>query len=141
MDTESRILPGCTVLPPMEQSNGMARRPNKPTRKTDTASKPKGKRSKATGQFAMLNAFLDFTICKLSRSEALVWLVLFRDTKRDGLARTAQADIARRIGADERTVKRAIIRLRKLKLVEVVKRGNLWTGPSAYRVEPVRRSR
>lgn len=128
------ILPGCSVLPPMEQSNGMADQPNRP-RKSSKGSKPKGKR--ATGQFATLNAFLDFSIAKLSRSEALVWLVLFRDTKRDGLARTAQADIARRIGADERTVKRAIIHLRKVKLLQVVKRGNLWTGPSAYRVAAV----
>ena len=50
--------------------------------------KAKGKaaRRKTADRFAVLNAFVDFTMQGLSRAETLVWLALFRDTKPDGLA-------------------------------------------------------
>jgi hypothetical protein len=101
-------------------------------------SKPKGKttRRMATERFRTLNTFVDFTARDLRRNDLLVWLVLYRDTK-DGIARTAQTDIARRIGASKRTVVRAIRRLEEMGLLTVAYRGGLRRGASAYRVRPL----
>ncbi|MBI2433928.1 MAG: GntR family transcriptional regulator, partial [Candidatus Hydrogenedentes bacterium] len=84
----------------------------------------------------MLNAFVDHTLATLLPSDAAVWLVLYRDTT-NGIARTAQADIARRAGVSRRTVARALIRLGVLGLVQVVRRGGLNRGLSSYRVHPL----
>ena len=124
-------LAGCSVLPPMEATaNTAVRRPA--GRKAKGKSRSRDRRSR----FATLNAFLDFTVRDLTRAEAVVWLVLFRDTKPDGVARTSQADLARRVGADVSTIKRAVARLRSRELLTVVFRGSLRRGPSAYRVHP-----
>ncbi|MBM3979277.1 MAG: TrmB family transcriptional regulator [Planctomycetes bacterium] len=87
-----------------------------------------------------MNAFVDFGIADadLTPAEALVWFVLFRDTKGTGTARTAQADIARRAGLSVRGVKLALRNLRAKGMVQVVRRGQLTTGPSVYRVHPTR---
>ena len=122
MTTRPPILSGCSVLPPMEPAtkNG----------------KPKRKKRKAADRFAVLNAFIDMTAAELSRSEIMVWLVLYRDTK-NGLAKTSQSDIARRAGIDARTVRRAIDRLRVGGLLSIVRRGGFRQGPSTYRVHPL----
>jgi hypothetical protein len=112
-----------------------------------TQRQPKGvnqapRSSKPTGdnpalhpsRFATINAFVDITMRGLSSRAALVWLVLWRDTKQDGLARTGVTDIARRLNCSRATVKRALAELRRRHLVEVVKRGRLGEGPSSYRV-------
>jgi hypothetical protein len=86
-------------------------------------------------RFAVLNAFVDFTLAELTRAETAVWLTLYRDTKAaDGLARTSQADMARRAGVNVRTAKRAVVELCRRGLLTVVFRGNLRRGPSTYRV-------
>ena len=133
--TEPPTLPGCEVLPPMDSGESPqqygSQRPSK-------APQTKGKPSRKTaGRFAELNTFVDFSLAGLGRSEIAVWLVLFRDTKRDGIARTGQEDIARRASISERTVRRAIRRLEKRGLLVVVRRGGLSSGPSAYRVRPL----
>jgi DNA-binding MarR family transcriptional regulator len=101
-------------------------------------SKAKSKpfRRNTADRFAVLNAFVDFTMQELSRAEALVWLVLYRDTK-DGTARTSQTDIARRAGVNVRTVKRAIAGLHRRGLLVLVHRGSLRRGPSTYRLRPL----
>ena len=126
------ILEGCAVLPPMHQGNGA------PHQHQGGTSKAKGKPSRrnTADRFAVLNAFVDFTMQELSRAEALVWLVLYRDTK-DGTARTAQTDIARRAGVNVRTVKRAIAGLHRRGLLVLVHRGSLRRGPSTYRLRPL----
>jgi hypothetical protein len=131
---DKSILPGCTVLPPRDAANG------EPIRHQRALDKAMGKRNRRGrgDRFGVLNAFVDFTMKELSRSEALVWLVLFRDTKRDGLARTSQADLARRAGMNDRTVRRAIDRLQERGLLDVVQRGGLRRGPSSYRVRGVK---
>ena len=98
------------------------------------------KRRTRSERFAVLNAFVDFGIADagLTPAEALVWLVLYRDTKGDGLARTAQADIARRAGLSVRGVKLALRTLKAKGMVQVVRRGQLNVGPSIYRVHPTR---
>jgi hypothetical protein len=101
-------------------------------RPASKASKATG-RTTAAGRSRTLNAFVDFTLAELGRAEIAVWLVLFRDC-RDGLARTAQTDIARRAGIGLRTVYNALRRLEQLGLVRVVRRGRLGTGPSSYRL-------
>jgi len=126
-------LPGCSVLPPMTPGRTVAEN-------SGAAGKAKGKpaRRKAGGRFAVLNAFIDFTMRELSRAEIVVWLILFRDTKAaDGLARTSQADMARRAGLNARTVKRAVGSLQRRRLLRVVRRGGLRQGPSACRVYPL----
>ncbi len=51
----------------------------------------------------------------------------------DGIARTSQADIARRGGSVARTVRNAIKGLERRGLLKVVHRGGLNRGPSVYR--------
>lgn len=87
-------------------------------------------------RFAVANAFVDLgmSIGKLTGAEVKVWLILWRDTKRDGTARTGQADIARRAGLTVRAIKKAIASLAAKGFVSVVTRGKLNVGPSIYRV-------
>lgn len=98
------------------------------------AAKPKGRTR--SERFAALNAFVDTELADLTGAETKVWLILFRDTKRTGTARTGQADIARRAGTDARTVRRALVSLEAKGMVRVVRRGRLNGGPSVYRVRP-----
>ena len=112
--------------PPMHSANeadGKAVTPSK-------ASKPKGT---AKGRFALLNAYVDFTMCELSRAEHMVWMVLYRDS-REGIARTAQTDIARRGKIDRRTVGRSLQRLAARGLIEIVYQGGFRQGVSRYRL-------
>jgi len=98
----------------------------------------KGK-SAAAGRFGVLNAFADTTLATLDRASIAVWLLLWRDTKPNGLARTSQADLARRGGISERSVRRALDTLYRAGLLDVVRRGRLGCGPSTYRVHPLRK--
>lgn len=102
---------------------------------------PVPKRRARSGRFAVLNAFVDFGIADagLTPAEALVWLVLFRDTKADGTARTGQADVGRRAGLSSRGVKLAVRGLKAKGMLRVVRRGRLNDGPSVYRVCPTSR--
>ncbi len=140
--TEPSILPGCAVLPPMDPPAGRPPVPAGHHGDRSKAKHPNGTppaRRKTAGRFATLNAFVDFTAGGLTRSEILVWLILFRDTKPNGLARTSQADLARRAQANVATVKRAVKGLRRRGLLAVVFRGSLRRGPSIYRVHPLAR--
>jgi hypothetical protein len=87
-----------------------------------------------TGRFETINFFTDHTMRGLPDRAVRAWLVLWRDTKQNGLARTGVADLARRMGCSPSTAKRALADLRRLELVEVVSRGRLSTGPSSYRL-------
>lgn len=131
----TRIIPVGGEPPPMEgpepapSSNGRHRHQGK----------DRGKAKGTTGErFAMFNAFVDFSLAELSRAEMAVWLVLYRDT-RDGTARTAMSNIARRAGCSPRQVVRAVQRLEQLGLLKVVHRGGFRTGASRYRVGPLSR--
>jgi hypothetical protein len=126
-DTTPALLSGCAVLPPLEPTEAPA--PSPPA---------KPNRAKGTpgpgNRFAVTNAFADFTLAGLSRAEIAAWLLLWRDTKADGTARTSQADLARRAGSDVRTVRRALRQLQAAGLLVVVRRGSLARGASLYRV-------
>jgi DNA-binding MarR family transcriptional regulator len=87
-------------------------------------------------RFQILNAFVDGGMVGLSRAELAVWLVLYRDTKRDGTARASLAELARRGGMDRQTASRAVGRLARRKMIQVISQGGLNRGPSVYRVFP-----
>jgi hypothetical protein len=119
------------ILPP----DATFRRDEEPVRPAPAA---KPKRRTRSERFAALNAFVDFGIAdaNLTPAEALVWLVLFRDVKAEGTARTGQTDVARRAGLSARGVKLALRRLKAKGMIQVVRRGRLNAGPSVYRVYP-----
>ena len=98
---------------------------------------PNAKTSKVQ-RWGHLNGFVDVTLRDLTPSEVRVWLVLFRDTKPDGTARTGQTDIADRAGLSVRMVKKAMKKLRERDIVKVLRRGRLNGGPSTYKVRGVR---
>ena len=130
----SRVLPPGAVLPPLMTGNADKGAP------TRTAGRKGGRtharrRVRHYGRFAVLNGFVDGVMGTLPRAAALVWVCLWRDTKPDGLARTAVTDLARRVGGDRRTVLRALRLLTDRGLLEVVRRGGLGRGVSAYRVK------
>src|SRR5450432_2180813 len=101
------------------------------------ARKPSKVNGKTKGRFAVLNAFVDYSLAGMDHPSRSVWLVLYRDTRPDGLARTAQADIARRIGMSARTVKRAVHKLETVGLLTVKYRGGLGGRLSVYCVHPI----
>ena len=111
-------------------------RPDEDEEPARVAPPAKPKRRTRSERFATLNAFADFTLAGLTGAEAKVWLILFRDVKGTGTARTGQADIARRAGLSPRGVRKALDKLQAKGLVAVVHRGRLNAGPSVYRVHP-----
>jgi hypothetical protein len=87
-------------------------------------------------RFELRNAFVDTGMAELSRPELAVWLILYRDTKRDGTVRTSLDELARRDGMNRQTASRAVGRLARRKMLQVLRRGGLNCGPSDYRVFP-----
>lgn len=96
----------------------------------------KPKRRTRSERFAALNAFVDMGMADLTGAETKVWLILYRDTKGTGTARTGQTDIARRAGLKPRMVRYALAKLEAKGMVRVLNRGRLNVGPSVYRVQP-----
>ena len=129
MLNEPHVLPGASVLPPMEPT------PQKP--KHAAAGDRKGT-ARMGDRFTVLNGFVDCSMTNLSRAELAVWLVLYRDT-RNGTARTSAEDIGRRAGTSKRAILDALGKLRKRGLLTRVYRGGLNRGPSIYRVHPLAR--
>src|SRR5262245_21279014 len=117
-----RLIPVGQEPPPMngqdEPVSSASRRKEKPA---------------SRGRFQSINAFLDVTMASLDRAELAVWLLLWRDTKPNGLARTSQTDLARRAGCHPRTVRRALMALQEKQLLAIVRQGGLSRGLSVYR--------
>lgn len=128
------ILQGCDVLPPMAPAtNGKAGS----TLDAKTKGKGGGAAKRTAGdRFAVLNAFVDFTLAELDRGEIAVWLTLYRDA-RDGVAQVSQVSIARRAGISERAVRKALGRLKAKGLVKIVRQGRIGKGASIYRIRPL----
>lgn len=74
-------------------------------------------------RFQVLNDFVDHGLADLSRSEIAVYLILYRDTKPTGLARTSRTELARRGGMTERQASRALTKLINRGAVHVIRRG------------------
>jgi hypothetical protein len=125
---EPQTIPVGRELPPLRPANNDNHKPAK--------AKGTPHNGKTAERFAVLNSFVDFTIAGLSRNEIAVWLVLYRDTK-NGTARTSQADMARRIGTSDRTVRNALRQLAEKELLRVAYRGGIGRGPSRYHVRPL----
>lgn len=85
-------------------------------------------------RFGEMNGFVDLTLKELSRSELAVWLIRWRDTKPNGLAKTSQAGLAKRGGLSLRMVQYALKSLQERELLKVVQRGRIGKGCSTYRV-------
>ena len=135
MTDQFQPLTGCGVLPPRDDIEQCESRNAMAGQSRNSRAKPKGpgNRRKANGRFEVLNGFVDFTLADLRRNEIIVWLILYRDS-RDGVAKTSQADIARRAGVSDRTVRRALKHLESRGLLKVVHRGGLNRGCSSYRI-------
>lgn len=99
----------------------------------ETSDKPN--RKATANRFGVLNEFVDCSLAGLTKSELIVWLTLYRDT-RNGTARTSQADIARRGGVSVRAVQYATSRMEKRGLIRCVYQGGLNQGPSRWQVLP-----
>jgi len=153
MRPEHAPLPPGAVLPPMAAlgapqgplmsptaaagDEGACRGKRQTTKPNQTGepSKARGKKPRQSpSRFASINTFVDITMRGLSGRAALAWVVLWRDTKPNGLARTGVTDLARRMGCSTATAKRALAELRTRKLIEVADRGRLGGGPSSYRL-------
>lgn len=134
----SEPLLGCEVLPPLQAPQEAAQtvRNRNGGATGRSTRRNSGHRSQ---RFTMFNTFVDRTLATLPRTDALVWLVLYRDAY-GGTARSAQAYIAQRSGVCVRTVKTAIRRLIEAGLLEVVHQGGLNRGLSIYRVLPHRQA-
>ncbi|MGH7192267.1 MAG: hypothetical protein ACREJM_01895 [Candidatus Saccharimonadales bacterium] len=133
---EARILPGCTTLPPMKPAtNGRHAPTTGAANDGKTGGKSNAKR-KTGDRFAVLNAFIDFTMGELDRGEIAVWLTLFRDT-RDGVAQVSQVSIARRAGMGRRGVQKVLAKLVNKGLVKIVLKGRMGKGASRYRIRSI----
>ena len=121
-----RILTVGEEPPPLNREGG-----------NEVARQKKGGHRSSRGRFESINTFLDVTSAKLARAELAVWLLLWRDTKPDGLARTSQGDLARRAGCNPRTVRRALVALEATGLLTIVRQGGLPRRMSVYRVHPI----
>jgi DNA-binding transcriptional ArsR family regulator len=123
---DAPLLPGCEVIRSTTVPAAGERRSRK-------------KRPAVVSKVLALNRFLDRTARSLHPSAAVVWLMLLRD-EREGTARTAVSDLARRAGLSERTVKRRLRELKERELVEVRASGTRDTGPTVYVLKPVPRA-
>ena len=130
----SKGLPPGAVLPPLVPADAGKGAPTRPAG-SKGGKRHARRRQRHYGRFAVLNGFVDGVMGSLPRAAALTWVCLWRDTKPDGLARTAVTDLARRVGGDRRTVLRALRLLADRGLLEVVRRGGLGRGLSTYRVK------
>jgi hypothetical protein len=100
-----------------------------------TAMVRRGKRQYRVQQrWKLLGDFVDIHQKSLTGAEVAVWLCLYRDTQKNGLAQTAQTYISTRTGYSKRQVIRSLISLRAKGLLKLVKRGNQFHGLSLYRV-------
>jgi hypothetical protein len=83
-------------------------------------------------RWATFNAFMDACLKHLSPVEANVWMLLFRDTKPDGMARTSSRNLAQRSGCSLRAVTHAMKLLKKAALVKVVTASTNRGSPSIF---------
>ncbi len=137
MISQPQRLEGAAVLPPLDSAPRLARRTVASTEAARTS--PEAKR-KAAGRFGMLNCFVDSSARMVSTTAQACWLVLFRETKQDGLATVSHQQIAECIGMDRKTATRALQRLEATGLLTVVRRGGLRRGPGTYRIHATPKS-
>lgn len=128
-----RIKPGRMLDPVETPAVGVTSTKTATSKGTSRSSDPQARRA-AASRFAILNTFVDDSLGVLTGAETKVWMILYRDTKRDGTVSTSQADIARRADLSEKSVQRAVKSLEHRRLLRVIWRGGINRGPSRYRV-------
>ena len=144
---DSRIIPPGSVLPPLRPSGEAAAVPaerpspdeprSDPARTTNSKHSTKSVRAsfrKGDQSFYTINDFVDVSMRGLTGAAAKVWIVLWRDTKTNGLAKTAISDLARRMGCSPTTAKRAVRELKAAGLIVVTVVGGLGRGANVYQV-------
>jgi DNA-binding MarR family transcriptional regulator len=95
------------------------------------------KRRTSARRFELLNAFWDLgTARALSRTDALVWLALYRHARPDRTISISFRQVAEMLGADRVTVVRSIRRLRDSKLLKRVRLGGPNRGSNVYKLLP-----
>lgn len=118
----------------MTQRHTIAERCNTPTRIDPRLN---GWPARRSPRWTMLNDFIDYGQRHLTSSAVRVWLVLFRETKPDGLARITVEQIAARAGICTRSVDRGLDELRGDRFAVCVSRGTRNKGPSVHRLLPI----
>jgi hypothetical protein len=88
-------------------------------------------------RFELLNAFWDEgTARTLTRTEAMVWLALYRHARPDRSVCVSHQTLAKMIGSRRETAYRAVCRLKNKRLLKLVRRGGPNAGPNVYRLRP-----
>lgn len=115
----------------IDQAETMAKKraTQKPTGKA-----PVGKGTSASERWELLNTFTRDTMPTLGEAAVKVWLRLFTDTKRDGIAWAGGTYLATATGLTRRGVVKAVKELRVRGLVKLVHRGSVNGQPNGYRV-------
>jgi hypothetical protein len=134
MSSSGTLSPEAQRLREQLRSGGMLPGASVSVEELPKAKPVKGKSVATAGRFKTMNEFVDFSARLVDTTAQAVWLVLFRETKPNGVACVSHSQIAERIGSSRRTVVRATQHLEDAKLVTVVHRGGLTGGTSAYRV-------
>lgn len=99
-------------------------------------SKRKRKCADAVGRrWRLLNAFVDGGVVGLERADVVVWVVLFRHARADGMVKVARTRLVAITGLASGTVKRAIRRLVAAGWLERIRRGGPSSGVAIYCVK------
>lgn len=75
-----------------------------------------------------LTSFIDKSMTELSNAEIVIWLMLWRDTKKNGLAKTSISYLAKRSGMTERMIRKGIRSLIENGMLKRIKRGGTSNG-------------
>jgi hypothetical protein len=86
-------------------------------------------------RFELYNAFWDKgTARTLSRTDALVWLALWRHARPDRTVRLSFGKLAWTVGTCRQTAIRSVGRLRRARLLKRADRGGPGRGPNTYKL-------
>lgn len=115
----------------IDQAETMAK---KRAAKKPPGKSPEGKGTSVSERWDLLNTFTRDSMPMLGEAAIKVWLRLFTDTKRDGIAWAGGTYLATATGLTRRGVVKAVKELRGRGLVKLVHRGSVNGQPNGYRV-------
>lgn len=102
--------------------------------KKSTGKTPERGGTSASERWDTFNTFVRDTMPTLGEATVKVWLRLFSDTKKDGIAWAGGTYLATATGLTRRGVVKAVKELRRRGLVKLVHRGSVNGQPNGYRV-------
>ena len=88
--------------------------------------------SRRPRRWSVLNHFVDRSLRHLAPTCGLVWLVMFRHARSDGMVRISQGLIAQSTGLNVRTIRRILLELESAGHVSRIKHGGKGKGCSTY---------